>query len=353
MSVLYFQSCKAVAKSEASLLLHTLKYHEGECENAESVLKSDVDYTSPSLASYKSSSSSIFSENTNNFVGFQNLGFVSFTSKKFPLIAKAFCESNPNTKAFRLPVYKCENCDLEFPVEGAMHLHEVSHVPEEYTVCPKCSCHFSEPSRLQEHMQKHVADLKFEESFGQKDLEPEKYMLQYHFLAQFGLIPKERDSHGIKTYSCEKNTIGGKLINSDDDDDDSENKMAHFGCGEDENLQPNQTNFDALSKAKKENCHETVMANHTTISNSETCSILPLVSFKTPESNELLKYSSTNTSADGDTSPQISDHSLDISPTPAPLVYPCKFCTLELPSQKALKREYYWSSDFRGNLCSN
>lgn len=120
---------------------------------------------------------------------FRDLGFADFTTKKFPLIAKAFCEDNSALKVKKTnPVFKCQKCSKEFPVEGARDLHEASHVPEEYTRCPKCDCHFSDSTRLQEHMLKHVSDVKFEKSL---DGEDNDAMPQKHFLAQFGLITAE------------------------------------------------------------------------------------------------------------------------------------------------------------------
>ena len=123
--------------------------------------------------------------------GFEGLGFASFTTKKFPLIAKAFCESQSiSKKELSRPAFKCKQCDQTFPVEGARDLHEASHLPEEYTTCPKCNIHFSDSLRLQEHMQKHVSDVKFEEYLAKEECE-EEVMPQNYFLAQFGLMAKD------------------------------------------------------------------------------------------------------------------------------------------------------------------
>lgn len=207
--------CKTVAKSEESLLLHTLTHHPNDKDLSEPDLKRKSPSPKPDLNQNVSSSlisrksvtsptgsgkgSSIISNNStksdsNNGCsqGFQNLNFANFTSRKFPLIAKAFCEEECDgaARALKLPVYPCSQCELEFPVEGARDLHEVSHLPEEYTVCPTCKCHFSSSSQLQLHMLKHVSDLHFLES---REIENEETntMTKAHFLAQFGLVTKD------------------------------------------------------------------------------------------------------------------------------------------------------------------
>ncbi|GFR78995.1 Ras-related protein RIC1 [Elysia marginata] len=215
------KTCKTVAKSEESLLLHTLTHHPSHkdltapdsqtkspspksavCDNVSSPSppSKPVSTASPTNSNKGSNGSSTSSTSnstkpdniSNNNQGFQNLNFASFTSKKFPLIAKAFCEEECGgaARALKLPVYPCSQCDLEFPVEGARDLHEVCHLPEEYTVCPICKCHFSSSSQLQLHMLKHVSDLHFEQSRDSENLHGDT-MSKTHFLAQFGLVTKD------------------------------------------------------------------------------------------------------------------------------------------------------------------
>ncbi|KAH9491644.1 Ras-responsive element-binding protein 1 [Bulinus truncatus] len=231
------KTCKTVAKSEQSLLLHIMTHHKKEESLAEPDIKPGK--KSPSSPSQSSSSSTIVSNNNVNIsgsnTGFQELGFASFTCRKFPLIAKAFCESNPKVKGSKQPVFKCNECSKEFPVEGAKDLHEASHIHEEYTKCPKCDCHFTESSRLQEHMLKHVADVKFEQILDKSGLVLDN-LSQNHFLAQFGLMPKEdnddmasHEHNGEDDIKCEPASEDMKLSMTDDDEDDNDSlSSTHF-----------------------------------------------------------------------------------------------------------------------------
>lgn len=335
--VLNLQSCKTVAKSEASLLLHYLKYHK---TNSEAAVPDTVhDDKCASEVTVTTGNSTVSAHSSTNAVGFQSLGFADFTTKKFPLIAKAFCESNPSTRAHKFPVYRCGNCEQEFPVEGAKHLHEASHEPEEYTSCPECECHFSEPARLQRHMQKHVADLKFEESRGQTDFDP-NVLAQYHFLALFGLTPKEESVVKIECEnadSCAKDEMmvsdneDSKMMHSDSDDSESVGvscgEMTTNGCEVPlyQNLPHNKSSADPAACG----------------SNSSA-----LLSFKDSQNlsqhsegfpSQAQKLSAFGTSVSSDCSQKFQDGPSEVSQIAVPPVFPCKYCNLELTSPRALK----------------
>ena len=194
--VYIFQICKVIAKSEESLLLHTLTHHlktENKMINAKEVSDttpiSKKEDTNKNLNT-KCSKKVEKCEDVEVKKGFQGITFVDFTSKKFPLVAKAFCESKTLSEVDSFPMYQCQHCDKQFPVKGAKDLHEASHIPEEYTACPKCNCHFTDSLRLQEHMQKHVSDVKFDEYLC-TDQSDDNIMPQNYWLAQFGLIARD------------------------------------------------------------------------------------------------------------------------------------------------------------------
>ncbi|XP_077982638.1 ras-responsive element-binding protein 1-like isoform X2 [Glandiceps talaboti] len=60
-------------------------------------------------------------------VGFQDLGFAEFSSAKFPLIAKAWCEKNVRRCSSTHQRHVCRTCNKAFPCSSALNLHVASH----------------------------------------------------------------------------------------------------------------------------------------------------------------------------------------------------------------------------------
>ncbi|CAL1532376.1 unnamed protein product [Lymnaea stagnalis] len=337
--------CHVVAKSEASLLLHTLTHHKEEEVFAEPDSK-------PGKKSPSSPSQSATATVSNGSVnpGFQGLGFTSFTAKKFPLIAQTYCESLPGVKGLKFPVFKCQECDKEFPVEGAKDLHEVSHVPEEYTVCPMCDCHFTESSRLQEHMFKHIADRKFEDTQNISNASAD-CLDQSDFLALFGLIAKEDPGQA----AGQENKIEDEdsVVSDNDESISEEDEKSQANCDNSEDIKPSvqvSTGHDSKSTLPPSIfLHQSILTstpNDTIALLSQSrmqrqISCLPniLNSSPTPSHDSDSEFHSQNSSQEG----------------LMPPMFPCKYCDIVLKSPKALKhhkRSHKSTSQFQCNVCS-
>ena len=380
------QICKTVAKSEESLLLHTLTHHPSRKDLTEpdskrktpspkSTLCQNLSSSSPSIKAASPSPSSgnrgntVSSNNCNSNnkpdnQGFQGLDFASFTTKKFPLIAKAFCEEECEgaARALRLPVFPCSQCQMEFPVEGARDLHEVSHLPEEYTVCPTCKCHFSSSSQLQLHMLKHVSDLYFEESRN-SDSSQGNTISQAHFLAQFGLVTKDI---GVLPSSMLEDMLEteqeqGKDIPPPKDGKSevlAEEKAKTIQLIKQEEKEGNEA-FEGAADALNDKLRlERIEENKGDLSQAQS-SILPLSSNR----DKFVEKGKSSSSTSLKISPSLfggrtavksapsrspsplslsgSDLGLDSQEDSSmPPLFPCKHCGMVLSSPRALKREF-------------
>ncbi|CAH1269444.1 RREB1 [Branchiostoma lanceolatum] len=80
----------------------------------------------PSSSSSRSSSPSI-NANKQAIMGFQELGFTAFSSRKFPLIVKTWCENNEHKCNSALPKFVCQECGKSFPLPKALLLHRKVH----------------------------------------------------------------------------------------------------------------------------------------------------------------------------------------------------------------------------------
>ncbi|XP_070575948.1 ras-responsive element-binding protein 1-like isoform X2 [Ptychodera flava] len=60
-------------------------------------------------------------------VGFQDLGFAEFSSSKFPLIAKTWCEKHVRRCSSNHHRYVCRTCNKAFPCSSALDLHATTH----------------------------------------------------------------------------------------------------------------------------------------------------------------------------------------------------------------------------------
>lgn len=126
-------------------------------------------------------------------VGFYDLGFMDFSVKKFPLVAKAYCEDNVRIPSSIYHNFQCSECPKAFPSRAALLLHEYTHSPEKTSQCPLCECDFLDTNELHLHMVKHLSDKAFNDVMVRS--KPEKVLKspkadkigKHDFLASFGL----------------------------------------------------------------------------------------------------------------------------------------------------------------------
>ncbi|XP_048748728.2 ras-responsive element-binding protein 1-like isoform X5 [Ostrea edulis] len=126
-------------------------------------------------------------------VGFYDLGFMDFSVKKFPLVAKSYCEENVRLSSSIYHNYHCSECAKAFPSRASLLLHEYTHSPEKTSQCPLCECDFLDTNELHLHMVKHLSDKAFNDVMQKtksekvlKSPKPDK-IGKHDFLASFGL----------------------------------------------------------------------------------------------------------------------------------------------------------------------
>ncbi len=92
-------------------------------------------------------------------MGFTELNFLDFSSDKFALIARAFCERNPRRASSIFHNYTCMECDRSFPCPSALAVHHNTHTPAAAEVnCVACKCWFDNPAQQKAHQLKHVIE---------------------------------------------------------------------------------------------------------------------------------------------------------------------------------------------------
>ncbi|XP_046558917.1 LOW QUALITY PROTEIN: ras-responsive element-binding protein 1-like [Haliotis rubra] len=137
-------------------------------------------------------------------VGFYDLDFVDFTSNKFPLIAKAWCEHCTRQPSSKYHRFDCTVCKKAFPCKAALLLHTPVHTGKQLTSCPFCDCEFVEQDIMQTHMVKHMSERGLEDT---QAVNPHS-VSQQDFLAQFSLAPRQlvkgKESHAKKIAKIEK-----------------------------------------------------------------------------------------------------------------------------------------------------
>ena len=92
---------------------------------------------------------------TNIPVGFHDLGFVDFSTVKFPLIAKAWCEKNTRRSSSVFHDFSCSSCRKSFPCGSALKLHNNSHSSDHKSHCEECECDYASNAAFALHYQKH------------------------------------------------------------------------------------------------------------------------------------------------------------------------------------------------------
>ena len=89
-------------------------------------------------------------------VGFYDLSFTDFSSRKFSLIAKSFCEHNLRKASSQYHDFECNKCKRAFPCGSALNLHQSTH--EGQTYCQLCRHDFDTPALYMAHQIKHRFD---------------------------------------------------------------------------------------------------------------------------------------------------------------------------------------------------
>lgn len=87
--------------------------------------------------------------------GFHDLAFMDFTSKKFSLVSKSYCEQNIKRPSSAFHIFECPMCKKAFPCSRALKLHLQAHESKIGTFCHSCQCDFAAAPFLQVHQLKH------------------------------------------------------------------------------------------------------------------------------------------------------------------------------------------------------
>ena len=159
----YCPVCNKPFPSKSALHSH-MESHPNDpvcCRDCGMILNNYATYTQH-RCSAASSDSTFYNVNKMNFgtpnsVGFYDLSFTDFTSRKFPMIAKSFCEHNFRKASSSYHDFECEKCHRSFPCGSALNLHQSSHNGETY--CNLCHCDFPNPATFLSHQIKHRFDL--------------------------------------------------------------------------------------------------------------------------------------------------------------------------------------------------
>ncbi len=89
-------------------------------------------------------------------VGFHELAFVDFSTEKFPLVARTWCEENPRRASSNFHNFMCPDCDKSFPCKSALAMHCSTHTPEYSNVCDTCDSTFPNAQAKKIHALSHV-----------------------------------------------------------------------------------------------------------------------------------------------------------------------------------------------------
>lgn len=111
-----------------------------------------------SLSSHKCITARMTKATTKNernspLIGFHDLTFIDFSSKKYPLIAKSFCEQNIRKASSLYHNFECKKCFKAFPCKSGLNLHIETHTGETY--CNICRCDLGTRLKFLAHQVKH------------------------------------------------------------------------------------------------------------------------------------------------------------------------------------------------------
>ena len=145
------QQCNVTLQSAKGLHIHNVLVHEKNRTGTSTVPQLDSFHDAQFRQLMQANSTSLP-------IGFRDLTFIDFTSKNFPLIAKAFCEKNPRRPSSDYHKFMCRICQCSFPCGSALKLHLETHPPDCMAVCMACDCNFIDVQKYEDHMIRHSQD---------------------------------------------------------------------------------------------------------------------------------------------------------------------------------------------------
>ncbi len=139
-------------------------------------------------------------------MGFTELNFLDFSSDKFALIARAFCERNPRRASSIFHNYTCVECDHSFPCPSALAVHHNTHTAAAAEVnCSACKCWFDNPSQMRTHQFKHVIEKIMDYVANvtrEKEVEIQEQVSKEEFLCTLGLTVAKREPPKPKIHNA-------------------------------------------------------------------------------------------------------------------------------------------------------
>ena len=157
--------CKKYMPSKSVLHSH-MEIHPNDpicCIDCGMIVNNYATYTQHrcSASSTTDGTTGLLATNRMNFssapvVGFYDLSFTDFSSNKFSMIAKSFCEHNVRKPSSPYHQFECDKCERAFPSGGALNLHKSKH--EGQTYCQFCQHDFVTPALYLSHQIKHRFD---------------------------------------------------------------------------------------------------------------------------------------------------------------------------------------------------
>ncbi|XP_054165369.1 ras-responsive element-binding protein 1-like isoform X2 [Oppia nitens] len=159
---IYCPICQKSMPSVAALHTH-MEDHPNDaicCRDCGMIVNNYATYTQHRCTVTTDSPTNL-SANRMNFtsapsIGFYDLSFTDFTSKKFSMIAKSFCEHNLRKASSPYHDFECDKCKRAFPSASALTLHESTHSSQTY--CHLCQRDLITPDHYLSHQIKHRYD---------------------------------------------------------------------------------------------------------------------------------------------------------------------------------------------------
>ena len=134
-------------------------------------------------------------------VGFQDLSFADFSTEKFPLIAKSWCEKNVRRSSSSYHNFVCNACDMAFPSRSALSLHIKTHKPSTTSRCKECDSSLINKEALDAHMLTHIADKVISANTTRSPVHKED------FLALFQLKSSKQDGDSSDNHQGETSVV--------------------------------------------------------------------------------------------------------------------------------------------------
>ncbi|XP_023932284.1 uncharacterized protein LOC106169188 [Lingula anatina] len=88
-------------------------------------------------------------------VGFFDLSFAEFSTQKFPLVAKAWCEEHQRVSSSAFHNFTCNVCQKSFPCASSFELHNQTHTEITRSKCTQCGTDVETHVALLIHELKH------------------------------------------------------------------------------------------------------------------------------------------------------------------------------------------------------